>query len=300
MNLKDFAKHLVLSFFIIFSGIVLSSYVILLIFDGRAEIRIESLTMTSYIIIAVLTNLTQVILYSRKELSPGQNSFRRAIAAFLVVAIALFASFYLEGLEWAANNYLMILVVTVMVLVIMAVKNIQVSTAAFIDPMTKAYNKRHFIKIASNALDECIKNDRQFSLIMLDLDRFKSVNDTYGHSVGDEVLRITVARVSHVLKSGTIVARYGDEEFVVMITDVAEKDIINIAWRLQKNLAVRPFVIGELSVAVTASFGIASKSPSAQSLTEIINNSEQALAKAKAGGRNTVVCYEHPNAEVQG
>jgi diguanylate cyclase (GGDEF)-like protein len=140
---------------------------------------------------------------------------------------------------------------------------------------------------ASVVLDNCIKNNRDFAVIMLDLDHFKKINDTHGHAIGDEVLKITVSRVKNVLKKDTLMARYGGEEFIILIADETKEDVLNIAWRIQKSLTADPFAIDDLSLAVTASLGIASRN-NLKNLQEIINNSDKALYRAKDAGRNAV------------
>jgi diguanylate cyclase (GGDEF)-like protein len=292
MGIRELAKRMFFSFFIIFSGAVLSMYVFLMIM-GANLFPVRFLTML--ILIAFVTNLTQLILYSKNKLSKKQLFLRYALIALMVVSIVISSAVYMEWIYWNFSDILLMATlvggVTTVVLVFVS-RQEQLEGAAFIDPLTKVYNRRYFMKAATRALNACIKENRDFALIMLDLDHFKAINDTHGHSAGDEVLKITVARLTHVLAKNTLMARIGGEEFVVMITDAGRDSMINVAGRIQKSLTAAPFEIGDLLIAVTASFGIAAKQPDAANLSDIIANSDKALYMAKADGRNTVVYYD--------
>ena len=162
---------------------------------------------------------------------------------------------------------------------------------AFTDTLTDASSRLYFLENAEREIETCVKEGKAFSLVMLDVDRFKEINDTCGHQIGDEVLKILVARVRHALKKGTLVARYGGEEFVIMLPDTDHKSAIKSAWRVQKSLASSPFLIGDTELAVTASFGVASKTDEHTTLSDLIENADKALYWAKRNGRNTVASY---------
>jgi len=159
------------------------------------------------------------------------------------------------------------------------------------DALTGIHNRRYLMWMADQQLQNCTNNNTDFSLIMLDIDFFKSINDGYGHSVGDEVLKILTARVRHVLKEDTLFARYGGEEFVVTLSGVNCTNTIKTAWRIQKNIEATAFRVGELEIKVTASFGTASKTVDCTTLLEILSRADKALYKAKENGRNTVVGF---------
>ena len=164
--------------------------------------------------------------------------------------------------------------------------------AAFTDVLTGARNRRYFMETAEKELQECIKGERPFSLILIDVDHFKHVNDTCGHPVGDEVLRILVARISHIIKKDTMIARYGGEEFVITLPEVDYKSVLSTADRIRSSIETSGFKIGDLELAVTISLGVASKSEKSATLQEIINNADKALYEAKQTGRNRVICCD--------
>ncbi|MCL2188649.1 MAG: diguanylate cyclase [Defluviitaleaceae bacterium] len=166
------------------------------------------------------------------------------------------------------------------------------ATMAQTDVLTGARNRRYLIAAAERDLAISIENDTPFSLIIADIDWFKTINDKYGHGVGDETLKIFTARVSNAIKEGTLLARYGGEEFVVILPNTTLEDAVKTAERLRKTVADAPFRIGTESLDVSASFGVACKTPLYMDLTKILKQADLALYRAKDMGRNAVVSAE--------
>ena len=167
----------------------------------------------------------------------------------------------------------------------------QLEKLAYTDPLTGAYNRRYFMAQAEKKLEKNISEHKQFSIIMADLDHFKAINDKYGHSVGDSVLQVFVARLKNALKHDAVVARYGGEEFIILLDMVNEKTAGEIATRLNRTLVESTFRVEGKSITVTASFGVASLCEGAKTLDSIINNADMSLYAAKHAGRNKVVCF---------
>jgi len=165
---------------------------------------------------------------------------------------------------------------------------------AYTDPLTGAFNRRYFMEEAEQKLRQNIDDNQPFSIIMADLDFFKSINDTYGHDVGDEVLKIFVERMGHVTRNVTI-ARFGGEEFVVLLPATSIENAAEVAWRIQKNIESSNFVVfdadsrKDIAIRVTASFGVACRTNEAYSISAILINADKALYQAKASGRNSVI-----------
>jgi diguanylate cyclase (GGDEF)-like protein len=164
---------------------------------------------------------------------------------------------------------------------------------AITDELTGIRNRRYFAETADRELRSCLNDDRDFSLIMIDIDHFKKVNDRYGHDIGDEVLRIFAARLRNVLKFDTLLSRYGGEEFAVTLAGVNHENAMKTAWRLHSTIESTPFWIDEIDIRVTASFGVASKDSQNDKLPDLISNADKALYKAKDTGRNTVVSFDN-------
>ncbi|WP_159432397.1 sensor domain-containing diguanylate cyclase [Caldanaerobius fijiensis] len=169
----------------------------------------------------------------------------------------------------------------------------EMTQKSIMDPMTKLYNRRYFTDVLNDVIEICKKEGLNVSLIMIDIDYFKRVNDTYGHLIGDDVLKELANRIKMCLRNDDIVARYGGEEFVVVLPAVDEKQAYNIAERIRVEIESKPFNtrIGELNITVSA--GVCEYPAKADSLERLIANADRALYMAKAGGRNRVVIYEH-------
>ena len=168
----------------------------------------------------------------------------------------------------------------------------RLESLAFTDALTGARNRRYFNEAAEQELRVCIDSERDFSIIMFDIDHFKRVNDTYGHDAGDEVLKIVVARACHTLKKDTLLARYGGEEFIVALPNVAPSVAAEIASHIRERIARNPFLAGDQEIAVTVSLGVASRAHDRETLQDVIRSADKALYRAKQSGRNKVVSSE--------
>lgn len=155
------------------------------------------------------------------------------------------------------------------------------------DPLTGAFNKRYFTEILDRLAGDA-KSAEPLSLILLDVDHFKSVNDTHGHLVGDDVLKELVRRLTETLRSEEILARFGGEEFAILLP--AASNAASTAERCRTAICMAPFETQIGQLAVTISLGVATRTP-AFSSAELIGASDAALYQAKANGRNRV-CFE--------
>ena len=167
----------------------------------------------------------------------------------------------------------------------------KMESIAYTDELTRLFSRRYFMENADSTFALCKENLSPFHLIMMDLDHFKAVNDTYGHLIGDEVLKIAAARMGNVTRKGTVIARYGGEEFIVMLTDLSYDAAVKTAQRIQKVMEQSRFMIKGLSIGITVSLGVATLENQEQSLYDIINMADVACYTAKRTGRNKVVEY---------
>lgn len=166
----------------------------------------------------------------------------------------------------------------------------QLEHQAFYDELTQVYNRRAFMKQSERNFAEAKKADVPFSVILMDIDFFKRVNDHYGHHIGDQVL-VHVARICKAhLKEGQIFARYGGEEFVVAMEGSAAAAKA-AGDNLRKSLQQQPLHIPEGKIAVTLSLGVAEAAIDEETLYQLLNKADQALYSAKLEGRNRVEVY---------
>lgn len=158
---------------------------------------------------------------------------------------------------------------------------------AVTDSLTHVANRRHFFSLAQTELSRSIRYGRNLSIILFDIDHFKSVNDTFGHLVGDQVLEALAAGCKKNLRSFDVIGRYGGEEFIVLLPETNVRRAAQIAERLRKQaLGINISTAGG-SPAITISLGVAGiQEGQTFTLDELIATADQALYRAKKEGRN--------------
>ncbi len=160
---------------------------------------------------------------------------------------------------------------------------------ASLDQLTGVLNRRAFMREAARSAERASRDGSPIAVIMLDLDRFKRVNDAYGHGAGDQVLKATMARALSELRGGDIACRFGGEEFVFLLHDVDAVSAGAAAERIRSRISATPIPFKSESLTVTASLGIASAVPSNDSTLEmLIDAADAAMYKAKRAGRNRI------------
>ena len=160
---------------------------------------------------------------------------------------------------------------------------------AITDSLTGISNRRHFFEMAENEFERSRRYHRSLSMIMLDIDHFKDVNDRHGHAVGDAVLQEIAAQCRDSLRLVDLLARYGGEEFVILLPETDLERCARVAERLRGRIAGTRIETPEAAITVTASLGIASLEGDKRiTLAELLNQADQALYAAKQAGRNRV------------
>ena len=162
---------------------------------------------------------------------------------------------------------------------------------AIVDGLTGLNNRRYLDNHLKILFDRAAVRGRPISICMTDIDRFKLVNDTYGHDVGDEVLREFAARIRSTVRGADLACRYGGEEFVVVMPDTPIELAASVAERLRAIVEDKPFYVRSIDreLSITASLGIATSSGAFGAPDEILKHADKALYEAKHPGRNRVV-----------
>ena len=180
-------------------------------------------------------------------------------------------------------------------------------TAALVDPLTGLANRRAFLDDAGELIRRQASRGRPVAVLMIDLDRFKSINDRFGHSVGDRALQIFAESTKASLRPTDLVGRLGGEEFAVVIADACRDNAFAVGERIRLAFAAAAAVIGEALVEATASIGVAIIQDPEQDVTTLLDQADEALYRAKHFGRNRVVVTglglalaEVPDAEADG
>lgn len=168
---------------------------------------------------------------------------------------------------------------------------------AMTDALTGLYNRRHFNRVAVEEVGRTLRYQHPLSVMVFDIDHFKRVNDTFGHSSGDRVLAMIARITREVLRSTEIAARYGGEEFIVLLPETPAAAAVAVAERLRDKIeeAVLPTERGP--VKVTASFGVSDALERSdtrvddQLLSEFVSTADRAMYASKAAGRNRVTVF---------
>lgn len=173
-----------------------------------------------------------------------------------------------------------------------AIDNAKLYELATKDGLTKLYIHRHFRTLLESEITRASRYKHVMSLLMMDIDNFKHVNDTYGHLVGDRVLKEIAVTIKNTCRNIDVPARYGGEEFTVILPETAAKDATIIAERLRKNIAkIEVPIDDKVTLKTTISIGISEFPSSATTAEELISTADQALYKAKNDGKNCI--YVH-------
>lgn len=157
------------------------------------------------------------------------------------------------------------------------------------DALTGLDNRSHFMKRAKALLQRSRLEKLPFSLFMIDVDHFKSINDTWGHIHGDRVLTKIAEVCAQSLRPTDVIGRFGGEEFVVALPDTSPKDAQGVAERLKKEVATLPLKGGMSGLCLSVTIGIAIAHPEEDDLESLITRADQTLYVGKRGGRNRVV-----------
>ncbi|MGA2577926.1 MAG: diguanylate cyclase [Bryobacteraceae bacterium] len=164
------------------------------------------------------------------------------------------------------------------------------------DPLTHAFNRRQFDKVLESEMQRGVRSGLPLSLVMVDIDHFKSLNDVYGHQKGDDCLiQVVRALQATVHRSGDLVARYGGEEFVAILPETDREGALQIAESMRAAVAslAIPHPVSRIAAFVTISAGVTTSEPTAEaSAVRIIDTADRALYEAKRLGRNRVIHME--------
>ena len=165
---------------------------------------------------------------------------------------------------------------------------------AIMDGLTKLYNRRYMTSHLNSLLVSSRERQKPLSVLLMDIDFFKSVNDTHGHDAGDEVLQEFSQRMRKNTRGIDLVCRYGGEEFVVIMPDTDHALAQVVAERIRKKVCEKPFIIhkGRQMIDVTVSIGLASSLQGQETQDVLLKQADEALYQAKHDGRNRVVAAQ--------
>jgi diguanylate cyclase (GGDEF)-like protein len=168
-------------------------------------------------------------------------------------------------------------------------KAMQLRDLAIMDPLTQVYNRRRFFELAGMEVSRAARKKSSTILLMMDLDHFKSINDTYGHAFGDKVLHETAQTCLNSIRTMDVFARYGGEEFVALMPETGLHEGMVVAERIREAVASRSFITDKgLKVLITMSLGLVETDLSGETVEQALKKADIALYQAKEEGRNRV------------
>ncbi len=219
-----------------------------------------------FVITNKLTTYYSIALESKKELAEKEKSITRIYN-------------YMREARHIINNKMLLR---------------QIEENAFTDPLTGAYNRFFLDRHSAYLKDKLDKRVSSFGVLMLDIDHFKNINDTYGHAIGDAGIVLLVETIRQVIRPIDKLVRYGGEEFVVILDNADKEEAERVAEKICAAFAMaKKCSRGELTFSKSVSIGVSAMPEFSKDIWECINQADTALYEAKEGGRNRVVAYSY-------
>jgi diguanylate cyclase (GGDEF)-like protein len=166
---------------------------------------------------------------------------------------------------------------------------VELETLATTDSLTGISNRRHLLTLAEREFQRAQRYRHPFSILMLDIDHFKSINDTYGHATGDEALKLMADVTRNALRQVDIFGRFGGEEFVVFLPETPLPDAVTVADRIREAIASVSVAMDDAAIRMTVSIGVATYQTEEPNLDTLLMRADKALYEAKQRGRDRVV-----------
>ena len=267
------------------------------------------MVLTSLLIVAAALFRASTI-FGTRELEDSSRLADRSLIHFWqivlpypVIALVIVVRLGMQWFDWRLEYATEMIPGIAAVVVLMMVRQVQmlkhnhelyqrVSNASIRDGLTDLYNHRSLQEILRGEVERAERRNESFAVLFMDIDRFKSFNDTYGHQEGDQVL-ITVADVlTSNCRSADLVGRYGGEEFMVIAPDITRKRATMLGERLRRAIAEQEFIFDGEHVTVTFSVGIAMYPEDAQDPEALLALADQGLYRAKRQGGDCIVIHD--------
>jgi diguanylate cyclase (GGDEF)-like protein len=159
------------------------------------------------------------------------------------------------------------------------------------DFLSGIHNRAAIIQLLERETSRCQREGQSMSLAIADIDHFKAINDTYGHLVGDQVIKLFALRMGAVLRPYDSIGRFGGEEFLILIPNCPMNEVMTVAERLRVSVAIDKFLVGQFSIPVTVSIGVSTIREADRDVNLALQAADSALYDAKNRGRNRVECH---------
>ena len=226
----------------------------------------------------------------------GSSLFITAISVLLSVVIAKFVATLLPD---GAGEFNITIAIAVPLLITPPLSYIfmslyfelekvrkEVHALAITDELTRVFNRRYFMKLVKQELERAKRYQHTLSIIIFDIDNFKKINDNYGHLCGDAVLQKLTLACRVILRQCDTLARFGGEEFILLLPETDETSAQQVASRLRQLVAEHVVEYNGAQIQVTISIGVTTYDPTMDTLDDLLNRADQALYRAKRMGKN--------------
>ena len=271
--------------------------------ESRWKLAVETLVMIVFI--------TWILYHSERLESPLINLYLLTVIIsaltlgklITLLELALIAACYVflgysstsDSLFWVTNagDFMTLLAPMLLVAYITTMLSADIRSAlsrikvmSETDELTGIYNVRAFTSLADRVHKQSMRYGHAYSIVMVDSDNLKAVNDTYGHEAGNRLLKLTVTCIQQLLRETDVFARYGGDEFVLLLPQTKADGSFEVAERIRKAIANTPLDTRGKQVPTTVSLGIAAFPEHGEELAVIMNRADQALYNSKKRGRN--------------
>ena len=240
------------------------------------------LVLLNHSILAVMLRLGRG--HSLRE--SGLFSFENLSTELVLAALGVLVAF-----AWTINPALIPFAVAPLLLIHRSLAVPQLEQEARLDPKTGLFNVRHFSSVLNDKLESSLRTGEPLALLMIDLDLLREINNTYGHLAGDAVLGRVADVFRSSLRADDIAARFGGEEFVVLLPETDFEDALALAERVRETIGRQRVSVGEIgeTLSATVSIGIAMCPRDGSDMSSLIHSADLAVYRAKIQGRNRVV-----------
>lgn len=256
-----------------------------LMYTGRLESPLLNLyllvVIASALILGKSTTLLQMVLIAACYLWLGYPERNEAltVTSYVTTLTAQLAPLVLVGY------------ITTMLASDIRSALLEIKSLSETDVLTGVYNMRAFAVLSENISRQAERYSRPFALLMIDSDSLKTVNDKYGHEAGNRLLKLTTRCIQSQLRESDLVARFGGDEFVVLLPETPCDGAVAVANKILKTIQTSPLSVRDRNVAVTASIGVACHPEHGSSIEAIKEKADKAMYASKSAGKNRVTVY---------
>jgi diguanylate cyclase (GGDEF)-like protein len=288
----------------------IAAFLLLLAIDADFMLTKQDIRTTvilSAIIFACIYLYCARLTFSREEGIIGNLYWITSSLYLLMALLMLGRGFYASQAEtvvfdsfvtWPVNGYTFMLgavsqffISSLFVLMLSYKLNQKLESIATIDGLTSVLNRRGLEDAAVKMQDICKRINLSMAVLLIDIDHFKKVNDTYGHLAGDDVLKHLASVVAGILRSSDVLGRYGGEEFCAFLPNTTESDAIGLAERIRAGVEASPLKLNLENIKITVSIGVADSVRAGYDFKGLVATADSAMYGAKNSGRNRVMSY---------